>query len=63
VVLIGVALQIVVEWIMVQGLDRWGYGAGQPVIPLVGVGILPVLQPIVLLPAVFWLTAKWEGAR
>lgn len=61
VVAIGVVLQIVVEWVMVHGLDRWGYAAGQPVIPVIRVGILPVLQPIVLLPLVFWLTVLWEG--
>jgi hypothetical protein len=43
-------------------LDRWGYAPSQPVLPVVRVGSLPVLQPIVLLPLVFWLAAKWEGA-
>lgn len=62
VVAIGLVLQIAVEWVMVHGLDRWGYAPSQPVLPVVRVGILPVLQPIVLLPTVFWLTAKWEGA-
>ena len=62
VVAIGVVLQIAVEWVMVHGLDRWGYAPSQPVLPVVRVGILPVLQPIVLLPLVFWLTAHWKGA-
>jgi len=62
VVAIGLVLQIAVEWVMVHGLDRWGYAPSQPVLPVVRVGILPVLQPIVLLPMVFWFTAKWEGA-
>jgi len=62
VVAIGVVLQIAVEWVMVHGLDRWGYAPSQPVLPVVRVGILPVLQPIILLPLVFWLTALWEGA-
>ena len=61
-VAIGVVLQIAVEWVMVHGLDRWGYAPSQPVLPVVQVGILPVLQPIVLLPLVFWLTAHWKGA-
>jgi hypothetical protein len=59
---IGLVLQIAVEWVMVHGLDRWGYAPSQPVLPVVRVGVLPVLQPLVLLPMVFWLTAKWEGA-
>jgi hypothetical protein len=62
-VVVGVALQIGVEWVMVYRLDRWGYASNQPVLPLVGLGILPVLQPIVLLLLRFWLTARWEGPR
>ena len=63
VVAIGVVLQIVVEWVMVHGLDRWGYAASQPVLPVIRVRIFPVLQPVVLLPLFFWLTALWEGKR
>jgi hypothetical protein len=62
-VVVGVALQIAVEWVMVYRLDRWGYASDQPILPIVGLGILPVLQPIVLLPLTFWLTARWEGTR
>jgi hypothetical protein len=62
VVAVGVVLQIAVEWVMVHGFDRWGYTPSQPVLPVVRIGILPVLQPIVLLPLVFWLTAHWKGA-
>jgi len=62
-VVAGVALQVGVEWVMVYRLDRWGYASNQPILPLVGLGILPVLQPIVLLPLTFWLTARWEGPR
>ena len=63
VVVVGVTLQIAVEWVMVHRLDRWGYASNQPILPVVRLGILPVLQPIVLLPLTFWLTARWEGTR
>ena len=63
VVVAGVTLQIAVEWVMVHRLDRWGYASNQPILPVVRLGILPVLQPIVLLPLTFWLTARWEGTR
>jgi hypothetical protein len=62
-VVVGAALQIAVEWVMVYRLDRWGYASNQPILPVVGLGILPVLQPIILLPLTFWLTARWEGTR
>ena len=54
-------LQVVVEWVMVHGLDGWGYTQSQPVLPVIRVGGLPVLQPIVLLPLGVWLAARWEG--
>lgn len=57
----GMAVQVVMEWIMVYGAGRWGYGADHPVLPLLGVGLLPVLQAVVLFPLVFWLTAIWEA--
>lgn len=63
VVVVAVTLQIAVEWVMVHRLDRWGYASNQPILPVVRLGILPVLQPIVLLPLTFWLTARWEGTR
>ena len=62
-VVVGVVLQIAVEWVMVRRLNRWGYASNQPILPGVRLGILPVLQPIVLLPLTFWLTARWEGTR
>lgn len=63
VVVAGAALQIAVEWVMVHRLNRWGYVSRQPILPVVDVGILPVLQPIVLLPLSFWLIARWEATR
>jgi len=62
VVALGLVPQLAVEWVMVHGLDRWSYAPSHPVLPVVRIGILPVLQPLVLFPMVFWFTAKWEGA-
>lgn len=56
--LLGVVLQVAIEWIMVYRLGRWGYASWQSVVPILGVGILPILQPIVLLPLVFWALAR-----
>ena len=30
------------------------------IVPGLGVGVLPLLQPIVLLPMTFWLLARWR---
>ena len=61
VVSLGVVLQVAIERIMVYRLGRWGYAPWQPVLPVLGVGILPGLQPIVLLPLVFWALAHAES--
>lgn len=63
VVLVGVGLQAAIEWLMVHGLHRWGYDPRQPLVPVLRVGVLPILQAVVLPPLVFWTAARWEGRR
>jgi len=46
---------------MVYRLGRWGYSPWQPLVPLLRVGVLPVVQPVVLLPPVFWALARTTG--
>jgi len=55
VVSFGVA--VATEWVLVYGLHRWGYAASMPLIPGLGVGLLPVLQMVLLTPLVLW----WAG--
>lgn len=61
VVLAGIAVQVIMEWIMVYRLGRWGYAGGHLVVPFLGVGLLPIMQAIVLLPLIFWALARWAG--
>lgn len=61
IVMAGVVVQVIMEWIMVYGLGRWGYAEGHPMLSVLGVGLLPILQAIVLLPVIFWRLARWEG--
>jgi hypothetical protein len=61
IVLVGIGVQVLVEWLMVYGLGRWGYGPGQPILPGLGVGLLPLLQAAILLPLVFGALARWEA--
>lgn len=60
VVLGGLGIHGVTEWVMVHRLHRWGYADMHPVVPVVDIGALPVLQPLVILPVAFWLLARWE---
>ena len=61
VVLLGVIVHVGVEWVMVHRFGRWGYQPWHPVVPVLGVGVLPILQPVVLLPLVFWGLARMES--
>lgn len=62
ILLAAVVVHVGVERLMI-GFGRWGYALGHPLIPLLGVGVLVVLQPLLLVPLVFWALAMWEGVR
>lgn len=57
----AVAVQVLIEWVMVHGLGRWGYDPVQPLVPGLGVGLLPVLQAVMLVPPIFGTLAWWES--
>lgn len=58
---IAVAVQVLIEWVMVHGLGRWAYDPVQPLVPGLGVGLLPVLQAVMLVPPIFGTLARWES--
>ena len=60
VVLTGVIVHVAIEWVMVHRLGRWGYQPWHPIVPLLGIGIVPLLQPLGVLPFVFWALARTE---
>ena len=57
-VAVGVLLTILMEWLATQVLGRWTYTESMPVIPLLGVGLSPLLQWIVLPPIVAWFVRR-----
>lgn len=54
----GLALTVAFEWLATGPLGRWSYAPEMPTLPLLGTGLLPVLQWIVLPPIALWLTAR-----
>ena len=60
IVMAGLMLQIMIERVALCRLGWWSYRDVQPIVPGLGVGVLPLLQPIVLLPLTFWLLARWR---
>lgn len=57
----GFLLSVIVELNAVYRRGEWGYLPIMPVLPFLGVGLLPVLQMVLLPPVVFALAARrWE---
>lgn len=62
---IGVSITVVIEWLALHGwwLAGWRYSALMPIIPGLGVGLVPVLQWVVLPPLVVAFVARQLGGR
>lgn len=54
----GILVTIAFELLATHVWDRWSYSAAMPVIPLLEVGLLPLLQWTVLPPLVIWLVHR-----
>lgn len=59
----GLIIAIVIEWVAVYGMSRWSYTTRMPVLPVLGVGLSPVLQMLLLPPVIFKATAWWLERR
>lgn len=57
-VAVGIGITITFEWLATEVLDRWSYAEPMPTLPLLGTGLLPILQWIVLPPAIVWLVRR-----
>ncbi|MBW3570513.1 MAG: hypothetical protein KY467_05360 [Gemmatimonadetes bacterium] len=57
-VAMGVGITMAFEWLATEVLDRWSYAESMPTLPLLGTGLLPILQWIVLPPAIVWLVRR-----
>lgn len=38
----------------------WSYGSYMPIVPLLKIGLLPLLQLTILLPTALWFALKWR---
>ncbi len=63
-VLVGLVVTVVLELLATEVLNRWQYAPDMWVVPLVGTGLAPVLQWIVIpLLSVFALRRLWSETR
>ena len=57
-VLVGVGITVLFEWLATHVLDRWAYAESMPTLPILGTGLLPLLQWIVLPPLILWFVRR-----
>jgi len=57
---VGVAITAVIERLAMNGhwLQTWNYGPGMPVVPEIGIGVLPLLQWVLLPPLILWFARR-----
>ncbi len=61
VVTLGLATTIAIEWISTQWLGRWTYRESMPVDPILGIGLSPLAQWIVVPLLALWILRR-KGA-
>jgi hypothetical protein len=59
----GLAVGVAVEWWGLYIARRWQYSELMPIIPGVGVGLAPILQMLLLPPAVFIAVRRFAALR
>lgn len=55
---VGVLITIAAEWVLTEGIERWTYAPSMPTLPVLGTGLLPLLQWIILPPLVVWFVHR-----
>lgn len=56
--LTGQALNALFEWLNTEVWQRWEYVAAMPTVPLLGTGLAPALQWLLLPPLVIWIVGR-----
>jgi hypothetical protein len=59
--LAGLFIGFGIEWVAINLLGRWAYTVDMPLLPGLDVGLVPVLQMLLLPPAIFRIAARWNG--
>ena len=55
---LGVVITVVGEWLGTEMLGWWSYAERMPTLPLLGTGLLPLLQWMILPPLVVWFVRR-----
>lgn len=57
-VALGLLTTVFIEWISTRWLGRWAYRESMPVVPLLGVGLSPLLQWLVVPITGLWILRR-----
>lgn len=55
---IGLGISTALEWMAIHVQGRWAYAASMPIVPVVQIGLAPVLQWLILPPLVVWFVKR-----
>ena len=55
---VGLLVTLLFERLATGPLDRWQYADAMPIIPLLGIGLAPLLQWLVLPPLLLWFVRR-----
>lgn len=59
----GFVVGAMVEWIGVYALHRWSYNDAMPMLPVLRIGLMPILQLVILPPIIFLTVGNWWTSR
>ena len=62
-IVLGVAYTILSEWLNVEIRRTWSYTPAMPVLPLIGTGLTPLLQWVVVPALAFAIAMRWGRRR
>lgn len=60
---VGVAYTVFSEWFNTEVRQAWAYRDAMPIIPVIGVGLAPVIQWLALPTLAFWLLPRISPER
>jgi hypothetical protein len=55
---VGLAISTALEWMAIHVQARWAYGTSMPMVPVLRVGLAPVLQWVIVPPLVLWFVKR-----
>lgn len=57
----GAIFAVALEWTAVHLLKRWSYESAMPMLPGLGIGLVPIAQMLALPPAIFAVAARFRS--